>query len=269
MTQKWRLLKLETMGPADNMAVDEAIMTAHRDGQVPPTLRFYAWNPPTLSLGYSQSFAREVDRDACQRHGVAWVRRATGGRAVLHHRELTYSVVVSESLLPGGILPTYLKISTGLLRGLKECGVEAALTAPGLKEHELSAACFDAPSAYELTVDGKKLVGSAQVRHDGVILQHGSILTDFDADLLAGVLKVRDEESRPRLARVLESRAISLRHVLGREPEWGPLAEAVAAGLATEMDLDLEPGELTAAERGLAARLAEEKYGSASWNEMR
>ncbi|MGE5559798.1 MAG: biotin/lipoate A/B protein ligase family protein [Chloroflexota bacterium] len=269
MSQTWRLLPLETMGPAENMAVDEAIMIAHRAGRVPPTLRFYAWNPPTLSLGYSQSFAREVDRDACERHGVAWVRRPTGGRAVLHHRELTYSVVVSEALLPGGILPTYLKISSGLLRGLRACGVDAALTAPGLKEHDLTAACFDAPSAYELTVDGRKLVGSAQVRRDGVILQHGSILTDFDADLLASVLRVRDEESRPRLARVLESRAISLRHVLGHEPEWGALADAIAAGVAAEMDLELVPGALTAEEGELARELARDKYGTAAWNEMR
>lgn len=269
MSQTWRLLSLETRGPAENMAIDEAILTAHRLGQAPPTLRFYAWDRPTLSLGYAQSFAREVDREACQRLGVAWVRRPTGGRAVLHHRELTYSVVVAEALLPGGILSTYLKISSGLLRGLKSLGVAGALTAPGLKERAASAACFDAPSAYELTVNGRKLVGSAQFRQAGVILQHGSILTNFDADLLASVLRVRDPSARPRLARTLSERAISLHQVLGREPELGKLAEAIAAGLAAELELTLVPGELTAEERELAGQLAREKYASPAWNEMR
>jgi lipoate-protein ligase A len=267
--RRWRLLPLATAGPAENMAIDEAIMTTHARGLVPPTLRFYAWDPPTLSLGYSQSFAREVDREACAANGVAWVRRATGGRAVLHHRELTYSVVVAEEQLPGGILATYLTLSRGLVRGLARAGVNADLTAPGKADHAASAACFDAPSAYELTVAGRKLVGSAQVRHDGVLLQHGSLLTDFDADLLASVLRVSDAASRPRLARVLASRAISLREILGAEPDLASLADQIGLGLAEEMGITLVPGGLTAEEETLAAGFARTKYGAAGWNEMR
>lgn len=267
MSEQWRLLPLAIAGPAANMACDEAIMTAHRDGLVPPTLRFYAWDPPTLSLGYGQSFAREVDAQACATNGVACVRRPTGGRAVLHHRELTYSVVIAEALFPGGILPTYLRLSGGLVRGLARHGVTADLTAPGLTEHAATAACFDAPSAYELTVNGRKLVGSAQVRHDGVLLQHGSILTDFDADLLAAVLRVGDPASRPRLARILATKAISLREILGSEPDWAALAIDIAAGMAEALDIELVSGELTPAETAVAAELAETKYGTAAWTE--
>lgn len=267
----WRLIISEPADAATNMAVDEAIMTMHGRGLVPPTLRFYAWEPPAVSIGYFQSLTGEVDLDACRRLGIGWVRRPTGGRAVLHHREVTYSVVIREESLPGNIIETYRAISQGLLAGIRALGANAVLADPAgqsvqEKMHSLgSAACFDSPSFYELVVGGKKVVGSAQTRKDGVILQHGSILLEIDSRLLFEVLRV-PPAIRERIQAAFERKATSLSHELGRAVAWQEVQEAVAAGFASALDLSLTPGSLTAAEREMAAELLSAKYTSDQWN---
>ncbi|MEW5933385.1 MAG: biotin/lipoate A/B protein ligase family protein, partial [Bacillota bacterium] len=122
---RWRLIRDGYHDGATNMAVDEAIMLAHARGEVPPTLRFYGWRPPALSLGYAQKAEREVDLEACRRAGVDVVRRPTGGRAVLHDREVTYSVVISTALFPGSVVETYRRLSAGLVEGLRLLGLQA------------------------------------------------------------------------------------------------------------------------------------------------
>ena len=177
------------------MAIDEAIAVAHGRGEVPPTLRFYGWNPPAVSIGYFQSMLEEVDLDAVRAGGYGYVRRPTGGRLIFHHMELTYSVVIREELLPGGVVETYREISQGLLAGMAELGAPAELSGGDRDPRRADpdgfhTACFDTASAYELQIGGRKVAGSAQTRRDGVILQHGSILLDIDVPLLFRLMRL-------------------------------------------------------------------------------
>ncbi|SDF35919.1 lipoate-protein ligase A [Sporolituus thermophilus DSM 23256] len=263
-------------GPHDarhNMAVDEAILCCHAAGAAPPTLRFYTWQPPALSIGYFQKAHAEVDVDACRARGIDFVRRITGGRAVLHDRELTYSVVVREDhpLLPPTLLGSYRVLSQGLIAGLRALGVAAEMSLPGAAFGQTArlpknGACFDAPSFYEITVQRKKLLGSAQVRKEGVLLQHGSLLFDFDPAALTSLLKFPDAGERERCTKVLQAKATSLRHILGTVPDATAVARIMAAEFGRALGITLAEGRLTAEEEALAARLAAEKFGADSWN---
>ncbi|HHY96392.1 MAG TPA: lipoate--protein ligase family protein [Firmicutes bacterium] len=261
---RWRLLYHGKQDGASNMAIDEAIMWAHAEGRVPPTLRFYGWDPPTLSLGYAQKADREVDVEACRRAGVGLVRRPTGGRAVLHEHEVTYSVVISLELLPGSVTETYRQLSRGLVEGLRGLGFPADVQDAAPRTGERTAACFDSPSWYELVVEGKKVVGSAQVRRGGVLLQHGSILLDFEPARVVSLLRVPDENWRARLQRNLAAHAAGLAQ-LGRACSFEEVARAVAAGFRQGLGVEVEEGELTPWEREQAEKLRHEKYGDEGW----
>src|ERR1700730_5264647 len=175
----WRLLLDPPAAGGWNMAVDEVLLDGVAEGSAPPTLRFYEWTPPCLSLGYFQPID-VVDVDGCRALGVEVGRRPAGGRAILHDRELTYSVALPASVLghDGGVLPSYYRLSLALQDGLRRLGVPAVLApesaASGPTAH--GPVCFDRPSAHEILLHGRKLVGSAQMRRGGAILQHGSIL---------------------------------------------------------------------------------------------
>lgn len=276
----WRIIDSGPASGAMNMAVDEAIMQEYIAGRVPPTIRFYTWRPPAVSLGYAQRARQELDLQACRRQGIDVVRRLTGGRAVLHDAELTYSIVVSEShpLLPSTITGSYQVLSRGLVAGLRLLGVEANMVVPAAAYSQrrarppgksaATAACFDSPSQYEIAVAGKKLVGSAQVRKHGVILQHGSVLLAFDPVKLASVFNL-SPAARDALATVLARRATSLSQVLARPVGYKEVAAALRQGLCAALASDGEAGILTAAEQTLAQDLAETKYGCAAWTYRR
>lgn len=273
LERAWRLLDTGFQPAAINMAIDEAILEAHAAGQVPPTLRFYGWNPPAVSIGYFQRLQGEVDLDTCRRLGIEAVRRPTGGRAVLHEDELTYSVVISQDLLPGDVIHTYRVLCQGLLDGIRRLDVPVDMAMPhagrpARLEAESSAACFNSPSWYELEVDGRKVVGSAQVRTGGVILQHGSILLSLDADRLFSVLRLPDDR-REAAKRVFLRKATSLGDALGQPVTWEAARDAVTAGFAAGLGISLTPGDLTPGERARAEELARIKYGSESWNAKR
>lgn len=268
---QWRLVDSGYLDPYQNMAIDEAVLEAVAAGMVPPTLRFYGWRPAALSLGYFQRLEQEVDLEACQRLGVKVVRRLTGGRAVLHEHELTYCLVAPDDhpAVSGSVLESYLKISRGLVQGLKNLGITAELAEGQHGPEPASAACFDAPSRYELTVGGKKLVGSAQTRKYGVVLQHGSILVKLDAEKLFACLRFSSRLLRQRLLDGFQQRATSIGSILGREPEYEELAAAFRGGFSSGLGITLQPEELTVTEQQTAARLAAEKYSQASWNGIR
>ena len=268
---EWRLLYTGAHPGALNMGIDEAILHSVASGG-PPTLRFYGWNPHALSLGCFQD-AAEVDLDACRRLGVDVVRRPTGGRAVLHGVEVTYSLVLPEAsgIVPQGITESYRAISRGLARGLASLGLETRLAegrqrtdAPGRRG--LSAACFDAPSWYELNAGGKKLVGSAQVRRFGVLLQHGSIPLALDAGALFACLKFPDEAARARAKAAFAAKATSLWEALGREVPFHEVAAAVAGGIGEELGVEFREGALTEREEKTAEELAREKYARLDWH---
>jgi len=254
MTATWRLLDSGSGGAAWNMAVDEAVLQEYAAGEAAPTLRFYQWDPPALSLGRFQDPPGEASLDALRREGFAWVRRPTGGRAVLHWRDLTYAVVVGEDFLRGSVVETYRRLSAALVAGLRLLGVRAELAGEKAGEAGVDPACFAVPSSYELLVNGKKLVGSAQVRRKGAILQHGSLLLDFDPLLLARV--TAPPEAVTAQAALYAARVTSLREVLGAVPPYGELVRAMTGGFAGTLGVTFHPGTLTAAEEDRAAGLA-------------
>ncbi|SJZ30377.1 lipoate--protein ligase family protein [Selenihalanaerobacter shriftii] len=268
---KWRLLNTGYSTGDMNMALDEAILKSVKAGDVPPTIRFYGWDPAAVSLGYFQSLEKEIDIEGCKERGVDIVRRLTGGRAVLHDDELTYSLVISEELnfLPDSIIESYKIISQGLLAGLQELGIEAKMVSLADKKKKSgsqSAACFDAPSWYEISVDGKKLVGSAQTRRDGVILQHGSILNTQDVDKLMDTLKFKSDRRKERFKKIFAKKATTIQEAIGQSFTLKELSIAFKKGMEEGMDIILEEGQLTEKELSLAKKLAAEKYSSQDWN---
>ncbi len=250
------------------MAIDEAILMALAEGKSQPTLRFFAWEPPCLSIGYSQA-AAEVDITKCQRVGVDFVRRPTGGRAILHTDELTYSIVApqDEPRVTGGVVESYRRLSAGLVRGLRLLGMDVAQAeAEHGQDADVSAACFDAPSAYEVTAGGKKLVGSAQVRRKGTVLQHGSLPLQGDITRICHYLVVPSEERRQELRQELQARATSLELVLGRVVPFTQVVEALVKGFSEGLNLHLEPEELSQHELALVQQFRREKYTAEVWN---
>ncbi len=203
------------------MAIDEAISQAVAEGLAPPTLRFYAWEPPCVSLGRNQKIA-EVDAGRCAELGYDVVRRPTGGRAILHTDELTYSIIAAPDhpLMAGYVLDSYLRISRGLVAGLRRLGIEAE-EAPGANRAgpDVSAACFEVPSAYEIVAGGRKLLGSAQHRRARSVLQHGSLPLVGDVARVTGCLAFADEAEREALRRSLAQHAATVEQITGRRVE--------------------------------------------------
>lgn len=265
--QPWRLLITPPTDGATNMAVDEAILYALAEGHGQPTLRLYRWEPPCLSLGYNQHCS-DIDFSACERLGYTWVRRPTGGRAILHTDELTYSVITSaeDPRVAGGVVESYRALSRGLLYGLQTLGA-AAVQAQGdmPKNPDQGAACFDTPSHYEVTLNGKKLVGSAQVRRKGMVLQHGSLPLYGDLTRIFAALVLTVEE-RETLGQNLLERATTLQTELGRIIPFEAAAQAMSLGFAHALNLDLVPGELSEREEALAEALRADQYANDAWN---
>ena len=169
MSRAWRLLVTEPTDGATNMAVDEALWRGRQAGTSPPTLRFFAWAPPTVSLGYGQPLAGDVDVEACRALGVGLVRRPTGGSAIYHdgpERELTYSVAATAEDLgvTPDLLETYRWIGGALCRGLVALGAPVAMVPVAAADGPTPAFCFARTASYELEIAGRKVVGSAQRR---------------------------------------------------------------------------------------------------------
>jgi len=270
--EKWRWIPYQVGSAAENMAIDEAIMIQHRLGHVPPTIRFYGWTPAACSIGYFQKIERELDLVAIKEQGLSFVRRLTGGRTVFHDQELTYSLVVSEEhpLYSTSVTQSYLQISKGLLAGFAELALDATVApARRTRKKAESSACFDTASDYEIQLFGKKVVGSAQVRQQGVLLQHGSILLDVDADRFFQLLRFPSEAARNRMKRIFTRQAGAINQFTKEKKSLEDVIKAFYRGFMKGMNITLEKGELTSAEKELAQQLAKEKYTSDDWNFMR
>ena len=269
----WRLLHTPPSRGAWNMAVDEAILEAAGRGEVLPTLRLYAWEPPCLSLGYAQP-SSDVDFDALLRFGWDLVRRPTGGRAILHTDEITYSVIgpQEDPRLVGSVNESYRILAAALLRTLHILQIPAQ----ALEKHTLpagsdpnGAVCFEVPSNYEITVNGKKLIGSAQARRKEGVLQHGSLPLYGELARITQVLGFPQEAGRTEAANRLLARAATAEEILGTAPSWTQAARAFKTAFCETLNLDLQPAELTPAELARAASLVEEKYAHLSWTNRR
>ncbi|MEH7224808.1 biotin/lipoate A/B protein ligase family protein [Bacillus sp. JJ1566] len=270
----WRFIDSGHCSPAFNMALDEALLDWNSEGKIPPTIRFYGWNPATLSIGYFQKVEREIDLDAVKKYGLGFVRRPTGGRGVLHDQELTYSVIVSEAHpeMPKTVTEAYRVISEGVLQGFRNLGLDAYFAVPktaeereGLKNPR-SAVCFDAPSWYELVVEGRKVAGSAQTRQKGVILQHGSILLDIDEDKLFDLFKYSSERLRERMQRNFKNKAVAINALREKPVTIAEAKKAFKEGFEEGLNIVLEPYQLTDEELTYVHEIAERRYKTDEWN---
>ena len=183
-----RLILHGATDPRENMAIDQALLLSCEGGNGGfPVLRFYWWTVPTLSLGAKEDVKKAADTEACRHNNIAIVRRITGGRAVLHHRELTYSITGPIGTPPyiGSILDSYQRIAGAMRKGFADLGAELDFTPGSRHSGGAHLPCFAAPGRFELAYQGRKVVGSAQRRLKRSALQHGSILQYSDVDLLA------------------------------------------------------------------------------------
>jgi lipoate-protein ligase A len=262
----WRLIvDGEADGPT-NMAIDEAILTAVIEGASPPTLRFYGWSPPCVTLGRSQSLA-DADQALCLAAGFDLVRRPSGGQAILHTDELTYSVALCQTdpRAEGGVLESYRRLSDGLVAGLHRLGLEAVQAVKNKQPlSEPTPVCFEVPSDYEITAEGRKLVGSAQWRSRGGVLQHGTLPLRGDLTRIVDYL-VFTERERAIRRRSLRSRALTLEEATGRILPFSKVAAALGSGMAEALNLHLERGKLSDQERRRASELRRSRYADESW----
>ena len=258
-------------GPAaENMAVDEAVSERVAADEAPPTLRIYGWAPPGVSLGSFQALDEAVNVGAIRRRGYDLVRRPTGGRAIIHHDEVTYSVAIrADALCDGGsVVRSYREISRGIEVALTRLGVPAHIPerrrATRAKAHDLPAVCFAKAMGGDMVVDGRKIVGSAQMRRAGTILQHGSIPIRIDLQEHLEILGGSEDASRASMA--LGHAAVGVADAIGRDISFEELGWAVAAGFAEAFEIELSEEELAPDEVARAAELVKTKYSTEGWN---
>ena len=264
----WRLVSYRKNSAFENMAIDEAVFDETVRTGKPPTLRFFGWRPTAVSIGYFQNAGAEINLDKCQTEGVDVVRRLTGGKAVFHSAEVTYSLVASrnERLFPDDIQETYRIISLCLVRALSSLGIDAALSPPmSSRRSPLETCCFSTPSGNELLVEGRKICGSAQLRTRGGFLQHGSLLMTFDPDQTASlILPVRTAKDTEKLA----GSVAAVNEVLSRSVTEETVCAALERGFAEELNVRLTLQDLTESEERLSRKLIS-RYADLSWRRTR
>ncbi len=254
MKEIWRLLKTEDNAGAVNMAIDKAVIVSNSNKKVPPTVRFFTWKPPTISIGYFQSLEEEIDLNNCKEFGVDYVRRITGGGAVFHEEELTYSIIIPEShpQIPKNIMESYGRICGAVIKGLKNLGIES-----------------EYKPINDIITSGKKISGNAQTRKMKTVLQHGTVLTDVDVDKMFSLLKVPNEKIKDKLIADVKERVTSIKHVLGREIPFDDVAKAMKKGFEEEFNVELMEGTLTDEEIDLAKKFEKECFSARDWNHRR
>jgi lipoyl(octanoyl) transferase len=266
--RQWHLIYDTPMNGIGNMAVDEAIMRSVMAGEAPPTLRIYAWSPPCLSLGFGQSIS-DADLERLDTLGWDVVRRMTGGRAILHTDELTYSLSLpsDSDLAVGGIVESYRRISRALLAGLDKLNLQLQADKKADDTKAMGAVCFETPSHYEVTtLDGRKLIGSAQVRRKGGLLQHGTLPLYGDVARICDALVYADHAAREAAKMQVRARAATLDDALGFTLDWQTVADAIVQGFMETFDVEFWEVGLTQAQRAEADQLMNEVYGQDSWN---
>lgn len=272
MTETWNFINTGSHDPYYNMAMDEALLNCVSRGEIDPVVRFYTWNPATLSVGYFQRLKKEIDIDKVNEKGFGLVRRQTGGRGVLHDKELTYSVIVSEEHpnMPSTVTEAYRVISEGLLEGFKLLGFEAYFAIPRSKEEReklkqpRSAVCFDAPSWYELVVEGRKIAGSAQTRQKGVILQHGSLLQDVNVDELFDMFIFKNDRLKDKMKKAFVDKAVAINDISDRHISIEEMEKAFEEGFKKGLNIEFKPLTLSD-EQIKEVKELEEKYRSDEW----
>ncbi len=267
-SRAYRFLNTGIQDAATNMAIDEAVLIHHLRDEVPPTLRVFRWSQPSISLGRFQRLEQEIRLDACQQQGVALVRRPTGGRAVYHRDEFTYSIVISKDYeVPSGVVAAYTYLAQGIIAALAELGVAAELS-EGRVSKNPSAACFASSTQADLTSGGYKMVGSAQVWREHALLQQGSLPLDDRSAEFYDLLSFPSEAEREQALALYREHTTPL-HTFAPTASWDDVAHAFRNGFSQALHAEFIPGELTASEWALTHELVEEKYSKLTWREER
>jgi lipoate-protein ligase A len=258
MAMDWNFVNTGKHPGAFNMEYDESLVHSITDGNETSTVRVYGWNPPAISLGWNQR-VEEIDVTMAQRDAVDIVRRPTGGRAIFHSEELTYSVAMISPAK--NILSVYNEISQALVRGLKNLGAEVTLEKsqphfPSLYQSASSAACFSSSARYEIQIAGRKIVGSAQRRYvgrkgEGIVLQHGSLLLGPDHKRLINYLNMRNDQERSRLKAEMDNKTIDLSEALGRTIMFDECIESVKSGFEEAWGINFKSSNLEPAITGV------------------
>ncbi|MCK4404317.1 MAG: lipoate--protein ligase family protein [candidate division Zixibacteria bacterium] len=279
--KRWRVIFTGANDAFFNMALDEALLLSCQKGDSPPVLRLYLWKPPAVSMGYFQSAEKTVDLKRCKDRGIDVVRRITGGRAVLHEDEFTYSVCASADDFPqlgANTFQTYQKLSMALLESLHVLGVLGEWVKPsGDKKFSpfhmiFSKPCFMSNSRYEILVGGKKLIGSAQRRfyfrsdqhRKNSFIQHGSILTGKGEYSLAELLP--GGSSVETLKQNLEEKSTNIEKILKRRVKPDEIISALKVGFEKVFTCRMEDSKVLKEELEVAQSLKEKKYLSERWN---
>lgn len=226
------------------MALDQTLLEAACGADFVPTLRFYRWSPPALSIGRFQRL-EDIDMYSCACEGIDVVRRPTGGRSILHLDDFTYSLTIPRGFpLPDGVVESYRLICGGILLALERLGLDAAVQ-PGEGDYRAAGgACFAASTQADLEYGGYKLCGSAQVRRGGALLQHGSILLKDRSRLLFRLLRFADEEEREIRLEKYRRRCVAL-EATGRSFRWSQLADSFALGFGEYFEVEITEGRLS------------------------
>jgi lipoate-protein ligase A len=254
MREQWRLLITENNSAYSNMAMDRAELVSISKGRAPPTVRFFTWKPPAISIGYFQSLKEEVNLEACKNLGVDYVRRITGGGAVFHDKELTYSIVIPEShdQISKNIMESYGRICGAIIKGLKQLDIESSYV-----------------PINDIITDGKKISGNAQTRKAKTVLQHGTILMDVDVEDMFSLLIVPNEKIRDKLISDVKQRVTSVKHILGKGISFEKMANVMKIGFEEEFNIELNIGNFTDEEIELTNKFEKEFFSTEEWNHRR
>ncbi|MFH2138681.1 MAG: biotin/lipoate A/B protein ligase family protein [Candidatus Omnitrophota bacterium] len=265
---KWRLLLSRSKDPYTNMAIDEAILKSYSQGQSSPTLRIYGWSPESISLGYFQKANKVLKVDQCLNHGVLFVRRITGGEAIYHGSDLTYSIICSKNDLglPESVKESFKLIASFLIGAYKKHGLDACFSVEDeerenyfdIKQKKRSDFCFATNQDFDITIAGRKIGGNAQKRRRDIIFQHGSIPLHLDLNRVS--LFLREELDG------VEERIVSLSSAAGKIIDFDGFSAVLIDSFQETFGLKLTLGELTAEEKQKAAELRKNKYANGDWN---
>jgi len=253
----WRLLQLETHSAFTNMAIDEAVLRMRIANLVPNTLRLYRWKPSAVSIGRFQDIENEVQLDNCRSQGIDIVRRITGGGTVYHDSEdeVTYSVVArKEDFGTEDIAAVYAKIYAGLAEAVKTLGLHADFNQG------------DEKVCPNLTVNGKKISGSAQAHKRGVVLQHGTLLLKVNMERMFTYLRVPWAQTWMQIVNVARNKITSVSAELRKNVSTEDASNALARGFETALNIRLVEGRLTDGEIEFSRNLCKEKYAADDWN---
>lgn len=264
--EKWGFLNTGFQTAAVNMAMDEALLNWHKEGLIPPTLRFYGWRTPSLSVGRFQKVNEQIDLAAVDHYHCDFVRRLTGGSAVLHDDELTYSIVVTEEHpnIPQTVREAYHVLTKGILEGYRNLGIQADYAYPTkmAAKKDRSAVCFEQVAYYEMVVDGKKLSGNAQTRKDGVLLQHGSIPMSINEEMLFDLFLFPSEQIKEQKRQAFANKAIAINQITNKKHMFDQLVKAFYKGFQTGLNVTFTPLTLTQQQWDEVHHLAKTKYAT-------